>query len=421
MTRARRDALKLLEEVDRGRRLDVAWESIAVSLPTRDRRWVHETVYGTIRFRGRLDHLLDLHLDRGLESVPPALLRLLRLGAYQVLYMGSVPDYAAVSQTASQASSAGGSKASGLVNAVLRALAVAGGSEERFPAFDADPLSHLSTWGSHPKWLIDRWLKRFGTTRTRSIVDAGNRIPEIFVRPVGIQLEQAIERLRSVGLDVSVGPRGTGTLRLPKNTDPAAVLETVPGIIQDPAAATTADFVRVTAGERVADLCAAPGGKGIALISKGGWVIGLDRSLRRLSRMQASLRRLGMPERLAVALAEAPPVREIDVALIDAPCTGTGTLCRHPDAKWRLSPESVTKMTEVQRRILDGAADAVRPGGRLIYSTCTLEHEENEGVVESFLRANSAYRLDDGESVLRIYPGEDRTDGAFAARLKRVA
>jgi 16S rRNA (cytosine967-C5)-methyltransferase len=333
--------------------------------------------------------------------------------------MGSVPGYAAVSQTVEQAGIVGGPKGAGLGNAVLRALSEGGDDPAQFPDFNDDPVGHLSSWGSHPRWLVKRWVQRFGSAEARTIVEAGNRVPDLFLRPVGAGVEQTVETLRAKGLEVSVDPGLCQTVRLPPHIDPSAVLSEVPGIIQDPAAAETADFVGITENERVADLCAAPGGKGIALIDSGGWLVGLDRSLGRLKRMQASLRRLGLPERLVVARGETPPFRTVDTVLVDAPCTGTGTLARHPDARWRLTPESPAHMAGVQSQILEGAARIVRPGGRLIYSTCTLEVEENEEVVRSFLGIHEDFALDEREAFLSILPGGRSADGAFAVCLRR--
>ena len=408
-----------MASVDRGRRLDIAWESMAPSLEARERRWVHEAVYGAIRLRGRLDYLLDQQLDKGIESVPLPLLRVLRFGTYQLLYMGSVPSYAAVSQSAAQARRIGGPKGVGLVNAVLRAVGKVGGNVERFPRFDVDSVAHLCTWGSHPRWLVDRWVAYYGPEGARSIVEAGNRTPALFFRPVGVSLGRAMEMLGGSGHDVSMGPPSSDTLRLGPNTDPTAVLDTVPGIIQDPAASRTANFVQVEVGERVADLCAAPGGKAIVLAAGGGWVIGSDPSRVRAERLRGSLRRLGLAERVVLARGEAPPFRSVDRVLVDAPCTGTGTLSRHPDARWRLGPESPAELGRVQSRILDGAGTIVRPGGHLVYATCALEPEENEQVVERFLETHPDFVLDGSEAILQLVPGKGGTDGAYAARLRR--
>ena len=397
----------------------MAWEALAPGLQAQERRWVHEAVFGTIRLRARLDHLLDQHLHRGLQSVPLPLLRVLRLSTYQTLYMGSVPEYASVSQGVAQARRIGGSKGAGMVNAVLRAVGCAGASIEHFPRFAVDPIAHLSTWGSHPRWLVERWVERHGPEGARAIVEAGNRTPTLFFRPIGVSLGRAIEKLSDGGYVVSMGPPGSGTVRLGPNTDPETVLAAVSGIVQDPAAAMAANLVQAEVGERIADLCAAPGGKAIVLAAAGGWLVAADLSRVRARRMRVSLRRLGLPERVILARGEAPPIRPLDRVLVDVPCTGTGTLARHPDARWRLASESPARIAGVQSRILDGAGTTVRPGGRLVYSTCTLEPEENEQVVEKFLEAHADFCLDGPDAVLRILPGPDGTDGAYAVRLRR--
>ncbi len=397
----------------------MAWESLAPSVPKAERGWIHEATFGVLRLRNRLDHHLHQHLHRGVESVPAPLLRVLRLGAYQILQMGSVPPYAAVSQAAGQARALGGPRAAGLVNGVLRALAAAGGDATPFPAFDEDPVGHLTTWGSHPRWLVERWIHRFGAVRAREIVEAGNRIPSLYLRPIGMSVDRALDQLRGRDVDASPGPEGSSTIRLPAGTDPAQLLEMVAGVIQDPAASFVVELVGAAPGDRVADLCAAPGGKGIALAGEGAWVVGLDPSFSRLGRMRDSLRRLELPMRLVAARGERPPLEPFDIVLVDAPCTGTATLARNPDARWRLSPETPAEMAKVQAGILEGAATVVGAGGLLVYSTCTLEPEENEGVVDSFLEAHRDFALEGPEGTLRVFPGSSSTDGAFAVRMRR--
>lgn len=417
--------------MERGRRLDVAFEEIAPRLSARDRGWVQEVAYGTVRLRGRLDHLLDAHLDRGIGSVPLPLLTVLRMGAYQLLQTGSAPAYAAVSESVDLARRIGGSRGAGLVNAVLRGLAREGGDEDRFPAFDVDPAGHLATWGSHPRWLVERWIDRLGPEGAREIVRAGNRIPAVYLRPVTVAVEEASRALAKGGIAAEPGPAGSGTLRLPAGTPPAVALERAPGtVVQDPAASLVAEYVGVRGGERVADLCAAPGGKGIVLAGKGARVVGSDPSALRLGRLVETARRLGLGVGAVVAKGELPPYRDgaADVVLLDVPCTGTGTLARHPDARWRLGPADPARLAGVQRAILEGGAALVRPGGLLVYATCTLEPEENEEQVERFLDGHPAFEPEgvpapEGPGMrvpwLRILPGGERTDGAFAARLRR--
>lgn len=382
---------------------------------------MHELVFGTIRLRGRLDHLLGLHLHQGTGSLAPDLLNLLRLGAYQLLYMGSVPAHAAVNETVNQARRIGGGKGTGVVNAVLRGLGREGGGIERFPDPDEDPIGHFSTWGSHPQWLVTRWVEALGPLGARAVVEAGNRIPSLFLSPIGVSQDTGIQALEVIGIAASAGP--FGTLALPAGTDPVAALGVVPGVIQDPAATAIVEFVRPHPGDRIADLCAAPGGKGIVLAGRGVHLLAADASFRRLRRMRESLRRLQLPERLVVARAESPPFGPVDCVLVDAPCSGTGTLARHPDARWRLKPEDLQALSRVQDRILHGAASIVREGGILVYATCTVESEENEGSVERFLERHPHFRIEreeEGGGILRILPGSIGTDGSFATRMRRV-
>lgn len=443
VSRGRRTAVALLEAVERGRRLDVAWEEEARTLPDRDRKWVHEVTFGTVRLRGRLDHLLGLHLDRGIASLPPSLLPVLRLGAYQLLYMGGVPDYAAVSQAVSQAREGHGPRMGGLANGVLRSLARQGGEVDRFPSLQEDPEGHLATWGSHPRWLVRRWLERFGVTDTRALVEANNRIPDLYLRPLRDPLSQALDVLTEAGIPADAGPQGSGTVRLGRGVAPGEALERVPGIIQDPGAAWVVAWCGMVENLGLADLCAAPGGKALALAARGARVVASDPSVVRLRRVADGAARLGLQVPLVVARGEAPPFRPTDLVLVDAPCSGTGTLRRHPDARWRLTAEAVGEMTLLQDRILDGAASVVRPGGLLVYSTCTLEPEENEDRIQAFLQRHPGFIVEEGpgriqgaavagetpatdlpEEVrdgpwLRVLPHRTGTDGSFAARLRR--
>jgi 16S rRNA (cytosine967-C5)-methyltransferase len=424
----RRVAFRLLSEVARGRRLDRAFEAEAPRIPPRERAWVHELTYGVTRLRGRLDYLLNLHLDRGVASLDPPVLTLLRMGAYQLLRMGSVPSYAAVSQTVSHVRDEAGRGAGGMANAVLRSLSREGGGEARFPAFEDDPRGNLASWGSHPEWLLDRWLPRFGPAETRKLVEVNNRIPSLHLRPLGVPLSEARERLAAAAIGSREDLPGSGTLELEEGTDPVTALGVLPALIQDPAAGLVVGWVGSVAGREVADLCAAPGGKGLGLAAGGGRVVAMDLSPSRMRLMAETVNRLGLAVGLVVGRGEAPPFRPRDVVLVDAPCSGTGTLARHPDARWRLRPETLRTLTGVQDRILDGAADIVRPGGLLVYSTCTLEPEENGERVEAFLGRHPGFILEDGENAppqvrrdafLEVLPQRTGTDGAFAARLRR--
>jgi 16S rRNA (cytosine967-C5)-methyltransferase len=414
-------------------RLDLAMNRTGAGLESRERGFAQELAYGAIRLQGRLDHLLAEHVRSGLEGLHVRVLHVLRLGLYQLLYL-DVPDYAAVSQAVEQVRHVGQGRAAGLVNAVLRAAARGGDGPERFPDPTVDPAEYLVTWGSHPRWLVDRWLERWPFDEVRRLVELNNRVPRLHLVPVDPGgLDEAAERLRrepGVEAEVLAVP---GVLRV-SGIDPRSLLETVPGFVQDPAAALVCRYAAVPPDTLVADLCAAPGGKALSLSRRARYVLAADPSVSRLRLLRENVDRLGLPVGVVRARAEDPPLRGTGPAaprltLLDVPCSGTGTLGRHPDARWRLSPTAPEEMARVQARILRKAAGVVPPGGVLVYSTCTLEPEENQGVVEAFLGDRPDFRwsppedpeleLNDG-GWMEVLPQRTGFDGAFAARLVRT-
>jgi len=429
VTRGRRAAAEILRAVSRGRRLDRALDAAVSNLPDRERRWAQEAAYGTIRLRGRLDHLLDLHLRKGLSSLSPLLLDLLRLGAYQLLYMDGVPSYAAVSQTVQQVRSLAGKGGAPLANGVLRSLEREGGDPDRFPPFETSPLEHLTTWGSHPPWLLRRWLGRWSPDQVRRLVELNNAPAPVHFRPLGVEPGEARDRLREMGWEARLLGDGIPCLLLGSGTDPALLLQEVSGIVQDPGAALVTLYAHPQAGIRVADLCAAPGGKALALAHQGAYVLAADPSLPRLRVLRENVERVGGRVWVVAARAQEPPLGECPMVLLDVPCSGTGTLRRHPDARWRLTPETLRELVDLQERILEGAAPLVPAGGHLVYATCTLEEEENEGQVRTFLARHPEFHLKETGAVparyldemkrLRVLPQETGFDGAFAARLER--
>jgi 16S rRNA (cytosine967-C5)-methyltransferase len=389
-------------------------------------------VYGTTRLRGRLDHLLARHVHRGLVDIDPVVLEVLRLGAYQLLYMGSVPAYAAVSQSVDQVRLEGGGGASGLVNAVLRKVGADGDGTELFPDFSGSPADFLATWGSHPRWLVDRWLRRWSPDEVRSLVEADNTRPSVYLVPLDEEPGQAVATLAGHGIAATDVGSGTRCVRLGEGSTPAEALAALPhAIAQDPAANLVAAYADVPRGTKVADLCSAPGGKALAVSDRPLYTLAVDRSEARLRMVRDNAARTGRGLGLVVADARHPPLRSVDVVLLDAPCSGTGTLARKPDARWRLTPASIGELAAVQRGLLDAVADVVAEGGLLVYSTCTLEPEENEEQVDAFLQRRPDFRLDATDAVparwrddrgrLFVTPWSSGFDGAFAARLRRAS
>lgn len=383
-----------------------------------------------LRLRGRLDHLIGELVEGGLGRLEPPVLDILRLGAYQLLELDRVPAYAAVSEAVEAARASGHARATGLVNAVLRRLERDERPQRFFPRPDEDPAGYLSTWGSHPRWLVDRWLERWPLTDVQALVEYGNRRPVTYLS-VGVPAEKAKERLGA-----------SGGAAVPVHTVPGSIglasgrvgeaLRAVPSVVQDPAALSVVEYVAAEPGRPVIDMCAAPGGKAAVLAMRGFDVRAFDVSRLRLARVIENRERLGL-ENLTVAVADArkPPVRSAATVLLDVPCTGTGTLARNPDSRWRLTPAGLGALVEVQEAMLDAAAGLVAPGGLLVYATCSLELEENEGQVAAFLERHPGFAVESPPSgtvsdellgeggELRITPQRHGMDGAYAARLRR--
>jgi 16S rRNA (cytosine967-C5)-methyltransferase len=418
-----------LKAVRKGAFADRAFEVAAESLEEADRRLAQETVLGVLRLRGRLDHILNALVKGGVEALDDEVLDALRLGAYQLLELDRVPAYAAVSEAVEMAKRAAGRGAASLTNAVLRRLSRSSYYSFAFPALDEAPLEHLSSWGSHPRWLIERWLDRWPVDSVCRLVEYNNRRPAVYVSVAGDR-EKAIERLRQVGVEAEV-IEGVGSSLRVESAAVQRALATVGGVVQDPAAATVVDYMALAPTTGVVDMCAAPGGKAALLAMRGHEVWAMDVSRARLVKLLETRARLGLTHlHAAQADGTRPPIREADAVLLDVPCSGTGTLGRHPDGRWRLRRDELDVLVDLQRRLLDAAAEIVRPGGLLVYATCSLEREENEGQVEAFMSRRREFQREQGGAPVRadlldaegdlvVLPQRDSMDGAYAARLRR--
>jgi 16S rRNA (cytosine967-C5)-methyltransferase len=425
-TPARRLAFRLLLETRRG--AETLAERLArpdvEALPARERALLHELLLGTLRHRGALDHALAPLLSRPLARLDAPTLAALRLGAYQVLRL-RVPAHAAVAESVDLVREAR-APAAGFVNAVLRRLARDG------PPPEADPLSAPLTWlttaGSLPAWLAERWLARLGRetalARARALLAPAQAAYRLNPRAAEAA-ERAARELAPRPLDV-----------------PGAFLATrgslaglaAAGLLypQDQGSQLVA---RLAARERlVLDACAAPGGKTTLvadLVAPRGRVVALEPSRGRRDVLVRLLARWGSPGvRVVGADALRPPFSAcFDAVLLDAPCSGLGTLSRHPDIRWNARPADLPRHAARQAALLRALAPLVKPGGRLVYAACSLEPEENEGVVEPFLSESGEFQPDpptdwalrfaDGPW-LRTLPEREGSDGFFAAVLRRA-
>jgi 16S rRNA (cytosine967-C5)-methyltransferase len=442
-------ALRVLERVERsGAYADLLLNSQLgrSNLAAGDRAFATDLVNGTLRWRGRLDYLLTRLLDRDLEKLDPLVANALRLGAYQIVCNERVPDSAAVDQTVRCVRAAGADRATGLVNAVLRKLA-ATHEELALPELATDPLGHLTHTLSLPPWLADRWLASLGAEEAAALAAACNEIPPLTIRVnrLATQRDALLEVMREHFPAAAPCRFASDGIVLGRRGNPALDPAFLDGrySVQDEASQLVVALLDPQPGEIVLDACAAPGGKACAIgerLGGSGRVVATDHNGRRLGLVRRQVRRLRLAavhcvERDATrSLNDLAPGPGFDRVLVDAPCSGIGTLRRNPDARWRVRPADSAKLAEIQGQILRNTAAALRPGGSLVYSTCTLLQEENEDVISAFLEATPEFSraassglpaelhgLLDTDGTLRCLPHKHDMDGFFAVRLVRAS
>ncbi len=431
ITQSRIIAAEVCADVRAGQLLDPSFERHTTQIDSRDRRWTQELLYGMMRRRSFLDAVLSDRVRGGLVRLDPDLIDLLRLGAYQLLCMGSVPAYAAIAQTVELTKTRHGLGASKLANAVLRRT-----DRERANlavATPPDPIDALALSTSHPRWLVARWVARWGAEGTAALLGANNVEAPTVLRPHGITGAELKAILKDAGVEAHDAPLVDDSVELGHGVSLLDLDAFSRGLffVQDPAATLVVQYAAVAAGSAVADFCAAPGGKTFELSRTARVVYAADRSAARMQRVVSTAQRLRSSNVVSlVEDARHPAMRELDAVLVDVPCTGTGTFRRHPDARWRLKASDLAVMPAIQRAILRAAADSVKPGGLLVYSTCSLEPEENDVQIETFLEDHPQFRLEPppegavpastlDAGRLRVLPQKHGTDGAFAARLRR--
>ena len=410
----------------------------STDLDDRDRRLLRELVLGTLRWLRRLDQIIGSAASRRLDKIDPPLHSPLRLAVYQLLYLDRIPPHAAVNEAVEEARRRTHRGGASFVNAVLRRVAEQP-QLEVWPIAETDAVRHLAIESSHPDFLVARWLEQFGEARTRELVAANNRLKPLHLLAFEDRggRGRLAEALATEGVETelsSLSPLGLVVRRgNPVETDAFARGDFY---LQDEASQVSALLPAPAAGEVILDAAAAPGGKSFALLAAepAVEVRATELSLARLGTLRANIERLGRRLPLVAADASSPPFdRSFDRVVVDLPCTGTGTLRKHPELKWRVSPEELGRLSGQAKKLLGGVAPLVRPGGLLVAITCSLEPEENKEVAAAILEANPAfapYELESGlEAPLRemitgpgswqILPGGDH-DG-FTVQVLRHA
>jgi 16S rRNA (cytosine967-C5)-methyltransferase len=421
-TAARRAALKvlvLLEERDVN--FAQALNEYAAFIPASTRGFARELASGVLRHRSRLDWTLAPLLKKPLEKLDTPVRAALRLCCYERTFLKTPPpvagnEYSAVLRREKLSSAAG------LLTAIARRLPDA---PRAAPPCEANPARHFAVEYSHPQWLVERWLERFGADECEKLLAFNNTIAPLALR-VNTCLATRDEVLRSLqarDLNVRVGAHSPDAIIVENAGDPTAWPEWNEGVIiaQDEGAQLVARFAHPLPGQYIIDACAAPGGKSThlaQLMNNEGKIIACDFPGRiKLVRENAERLKMEIIEtREGDFLELSTQLAPADLVLLDVPCLGTGTLRRRPDAKWKKTSDQLCGLLALQRELLAAAARVVKPNGFLVYSTCSIEPEENEEQVENFLRENPDWRL---EGTMSTLPHRDRCDGAFAAKLRR--
>ncbi len=395
-------------------------------LSAADRALLLELVNGVLRQRSYLDLLLRRYIARGYRKSPALLKNWLRIAVYQLVFLDRVPDYAVVSEAVEKGKRLFGAKRAKFINAVLRNYL-----RERYrppqPGSDA-PLAELAEYYSHPVWLVERFQQQFPDHDPVAWMHANNRTPKTTVRMLrngGAEEE---------GLEPVAGFPGYFFLPHGRPVTDLDCWRKGRCIAQDPSADLALRLLAPVAGEYLIDLCAAPGGKTIVLaaaVGREGKIAAVDLAPKRLQKLRDNLRRVGMGNVLLIAAdGRSVELEAADGVLLDAPCSGLGVMARRADLRWQRRPEDFEKLISLQKELLEQAARLVRPGGRIVYSTCSIDREENEGVIAEFLRRHGRYVLEPAtgridpafvtkEGFVRAFPHLHEVDGIFAARLKR--
>lgn len=449
-------ATRVLERVERSQAYaDIALHHALSRSPLSgvDRALTTELVYGTLRWRGRLDFFLSQMLNQELSTLDPLVATILRLGAYQLLFSDRIPASAAVDQAVRCTRAVGNTRATGLVNAVLRRL-----SREWQtivpPRLEEDPIAHLVHALSMPEWMAKRLIEIYGEEGAASFAKACNQPPQITVRVNRTRTDRdtLLKTLQETIPKARAGQYAPDAILLGHIGDLGLDPAFRQGLysVQDEASQLVIELLDPQPGEFILDTCAAPGGKttGIGERMAGqGSVLGLDRNARRLKMVGQTVRRLELTGVHTLKRDATLPLTDLvipgkegrqeltrfDRILVDAPCSGLGALRRNPDARWRVLEADPRRLADVQQTLLIRAAAVLRRGGTLVYSTCTILPEEDEDQVNRFLEQNPNFRqvpaselpaglasVVDEQGTLRMTPHEHGTDGFYAARLERI-
>ncbi len=432
---ARSVSIELLEKFDETKNLDY---SVANDLESRERAQVREYVQNILRKRSYLDFIIGNYSTISLDEMKFSLKNILRLGLYEMLFMDGTPDYAAINESVDLAKLKLGSKAGDLVNAILRNIQRDIENLPK-PAFE-DRTKLIATTFSHPEWMVERWVKRFGEREAFQLMQANNTRPNYYVRANNLRTKTENFKLRMEKLDIEFEESDwlPGYFKVDSVAPFIAkdLLKKGICLVQDIAAGFAPTIVEPLPGETIYDLCAAPGTKSIVMsdmMNAEGSIVAVDINPGRLELLAESALNYNA-ENIKIRQDD---VRELnlklaDGVLLDAPCTGTGVLSKRADLRWKRTKEELENSVKLQEELLDEAANHVKRGGRLVYSTCSLEPEENWDQIQKFLEKYDNYELEKLDEFLpeevlvedgyayQTFPHKHGCDGHFGVRMVRV-
>ena len=413
---ARWAAFEVLQKVEAGVFSSVLLAADDHRLEPNDRGLCHELVLGVLRWQFNLDKVIEHYSNRKIKSLDPAVVIALRLGLYQLRFLTRIPASAAVNESVKLVEAVRLSSARAFINAILRR---AGREPDYDPAAAlTDPVEKIAVATSHPAWLIQRWANSFGLEETEKFARANNEIPAVAFRVVKSKADESdiLAKLRTAGLMVEPSAVAKNAWRTSSGSPLLrALADTGQIYLQDEASQLVAETVAALGGQRVLDLCSAPGGKTTLIAEKtDALVVSGDLSVRRLETVIKLVAGQQL-ERVSPMLLDASrslPFQpgSFDTVLVDAPCSGTGTLRHNPEIRWRITADDMTGLALQQVQFLTNAAKLVKPGGHLVYSTCSVETEENEDVARRFLETTEKCRQ---SGTVRTWPHRDGTDGFF--------
>ena len=429
-------ALSLLKRVEN----DGAYPELILSSPPvtnlnpRDHSFVRELVLGILRWKLRLDYTIDAYYAKSPQSLIPGIRNIIRLGLFQMMFMNSIPQWAAVNECVEIARAGYGQKTAGLVNAILRQF-----GREGEPQPPGNPVDHIAIELSHPQWLVKRWIENYGYEKARLICQAGNEKHPLCIRvnPIKSDRDSLSSLLTNEGFACSVVETISGYIVVSKGEGLFKTSFFHDGFftVQDPSSGMASLLLAPQPGETVLDLCSAPGGKSThcaELMHNEGHITSVDLHSSRIGLVKDASRRLGLTI-IECVVGDAGEFgqenqRLYDRVLVDVPCTGTAVFSKRPDMKWRKTEEDIIRLSSYQYTLLEHSAGLVKTGGVIVYSTCSLEPEENEKVVEKFLNRHSEFVIErdarftefETASGYTIFPYQMYGIGAFASKMKLV-